>query len=162
MKRNESTIDDSWYQRPLDIPEAISAGGVVVRHDNGTVYVAAVEEVCKENPEYVLPKGHVELGETIEAAARREIEEEAGLTDLTLLAELGVLERLAFSKRSWKITHYFLYQTEQVDGKPTDLHKDYQLRWFPLDELPPFFWPEQKKLIEANQTFIRQSLARKR
>jgi 8-oxo-dGTP pyrophosphatase MutT (NUDIX family) len=150
-------IDDSWYQRPPGIPEAVSAGGVVIRQDNGTVFVAAVEEVHRsDRPEYVLPKGHLEAGETIEEAARREIEEEAGLTDLTLLAELGVLERLAFSKRSWKITHYFLYVTEQVDGKPTDLHKDYQLRWFPLDELPLFFWPEQKTLIESNRELIRQ------
>jgi 8-oxo-dGTP pyrophosphatase MutT (NUDIX family) len=154
-------IDDSWYQRPPNVAESISAGGIVVRRDTDRVWVAAVEEVHKSHqPEYVLPKGHLEAGETIEEAARREIEEEAGLTDLTLLAELGALERLDFKKRSWKITHYFLYRTQQVDGKPTDLHRDYQLRWFPLDELPVFFWPEQKKLIETNRDFIRQSLLR--
>ncbi|MDY7012594.1 MAG: NUDIX domain-containing protein, partial [Cyanobacteriota bacterium] len=143
-----------------NVPESISAGGIVVRQDDkDNVWVAAVEEVHKsDRPECVLPKGHLEAGETIEEAARREIEEEAGLTDLTLLAELGALERLDFKKRAWKVTHYFLYQTQQVDGKPTDLHRDYQLRWFPLDELPAFFWPEQRKLIETNRDLIRQSV----
>lgn len=152
-------IDDSWYQRPPNLPESISAGGIVVRLDRDKIWVAAVEEVRKSDAtKYVLPKGHLEAGETIEEAARREIEEEAGLTDLTLLAELGVLERLDFKKRSWKITHYFLYQTQQVEGKPTDLHCDYSLNWFPLDEIPAFFWPEQQKLIESNRDLIRQSL----
>lgn len=159
MKRDRIQIDDSWYQRPLGIPESISAGGIIVRTENGTIYVAAVQEVRKTpNTAYVLPKGRLEAGETIEEAARREIEEEAGLTDLTLLAELGVLERLDFRKRSWKIIHYFLYRTAQIDGKPTDTTIDYQLHWFPLDALPPFFWPEQQQLIESNRDLIRNSL----
>ena len=76
---------------------------------------------------YVLPKGHVEPGEEIETAARREIEEEAGLSDLRLLGELGVRERMDFRKTGWKKTHYFLYLTEQADGRPTDPNHDYAL-----------------------------------
>jgi 8-oxo-dGTP pyrophosphatase MutT (NUDIX family) len=103
-------IDKTWYQRPLNVPEHVSAGGVVARVENAGVYIALVRE--KGLSHYVLPKGHVEAGESVEAAAKREIEEEAGFTELTLLAPLGIKERLDFGKRAWKQTHYYLFATE--------------------------------------------------
>lgn len=42
---------------------------------------------------WTFPKGHVEGGESDEEAARREIEEETGLTDLELIDDLGQYER---------------------------------------------------------------------
>ena len=141
-------IDESWYQRPPAVPEEISAGGVVARTENEQIYIALVRE--NKGVEYVLPKGHVEGSESLEQAAHREIKEEAGLADLQMLASLGVKERLDFYKRRWKKTYYFLFVTNQVEGTPTDPDKEYELGWFPLKQLPPIFWPEQKELIEAN------------
>jgi len=154
-------IDDSWYQRPPQILEETSAGGVVVRRENGKLYVAVVREGTKREgtaSAYVLPKGRLEPGETLEEAAHREIAEEAGLENLQLVAKLGMRERLSFKKTSWKQIHYFLFLTEQVDGVPTDPHIEYQLHWYPLDDLPPLFWPEQQKLIESQRDFIQQSV----
>ena len=48
-------VDETWYERPEDVPEDISAGGIVVRREEDRVYVALA----------------------------REIEEEVGITDLT-------------------------------------------------------------------------------
>ncbi|HBB35684.1 MAG TPA: ADP-ribose pyrophosphatase [Cyanobacteria bacterium UBA9273] len=149
-------IDQTWYKRIPGVPDHTSAGGVVARLENEQIYIALLQE--NRNSEYVLPKGHVEAGETIEEAARREIEEEAGLSHLQLIAPLGVRERLAFSKRSWKITHYFLFITDQVEGSPTDPDNDYQLEWFPLAQLPSFFWPEQREIIETNRDRIGELL----
>ncbi len=145
-------IDQSWYERIPGVPEQISAGGIVARLDNKEIYIALVQENKKR--EYVLPKGHVDPGETIEEAAKREIAEEAGLSDLQLLIPLGVQERLDFRKRSWKKIHYFLFITNQIEGTPTDPHIHYQLGWFPLDRLPSCFWPEEKALIETNRDRI--------
>jgi len=145
-------IDQSWYQRPAGMPEHVSAGGVVARLEGERIYIAFTTE--RDLDEYVLPKGHVDEGESLEQAARREIEEETGLADLTLLHELGVKARLNFDKTSWKETHYFLFYTEQTHGTPTDSHNHDALIWLPLDEITNVFWPEQRELIAENREEI--------
>ncbi len=145
-------IDHTWYQRPPHVTEHVSAGGVVARLENNRSQIALIGERGLSG--YVLPKGHVEPGESIEQAAMREIAEEAGLSDLTLIAPLGIKERLDFNKRSWKKTHYFLFLTNQSSGKPTDPNHDYEIKWFPLEAVPELFWPEQKQLVEENRERI--------
>ena len=63
---------------------------------------------------------------------------------------LGVRERLTHSKRGWKVTHYFLFATDHVEGTPSDRTHPYCLVWFPLDALPEFYWPEQRELVDAS------------
>lgn len=145
-------IDASWYKRPAGIPERTSAGGVVARLENGCIYVALVREVGLSH--YVLPKGGLEDGENLELAARREIEEEAGLRALKRIGELGLRERLDYEKKRWLKCHYFLFITNQIEGTPTDSEHHYGLEWCPLDVLLPLFWPEQKALIETNRDKI--------
>jgi bis(5'-nucleosidyl)-tetraphosphatase len=141
-------IDQSWYIRPSEMSESLSAGGVIVRWEGEKLLVALVLE--EGNPDYILPKGKVESGEALEIAAQREIEEEAGLTELAYLGKLGVRERMDFRKRAWKVTHYYLFSTTQQQGHPTDPGHAYRCEWFPLTHLPPMFWPDQKELIETN------------
>jgi 8-oxo-dGTP pyrophosphatase MutT (NUDIX family) len=145
-------IDETWYQRPAQVPEHVSAGGIVARVENQRIFLALIHESGLNG--YVLPKGHVEPGESIEQAAEREIAEEAGLSQITLIAPLGIKERLSFDKRSWKKTHYFLFSTEQIEGKPTDLLHQYELKWFPLEAVPELFWPDQTQLIKENRQNI--------
>ncbi|MEC4805133.1 MAG: NUDIX domain-containing protein [Jaaginema sp. PMC 1079.18] len=147
-------IDDSWYQRPPNIPEDISAGGVVIRLEAQRLLIAVVTE--GHLTKFVLPKGRLEKGESIEDAAYREVAEEAGLTDLKLMADLGSRERLDYSKKRWKKVYYFLFLTSQIEGIPTDTTHDYQLYWFDLEDLPPLFWPEQKEIIVNNRDRIRK------
>lgn len=145
-------IDHTWYQRPAHVPEHESAGGIVVRIANGKIYFACAGETGLSA--YVLPKGRVEPGESLEQAARREIEEEAGLARLTLLDSLGMRERLDYDKRAWKKIHYFLFLTDQINGRPTDPQHENDVKWFPLDELPEMFWPEQRQLIHDSREHI--------
>ncbi len=146
-------VDDTWYERPEDCPpERLTAGGVVVRVENGQVLAALIRERGIEG--YVLPKGGVEPGEDIEAASRREIEEEAGLSELTHLSHLDVLERMDSEKRWWSIIHYGLYLTTQIEGVIGDTLNHSDLGWFTLDALPPMFWPDERDLIERNRTVI--------
>lgn len=138
-------VDDSWYVRPDGLPESHTAGGVVVRKQAGVVWVALAQE--KIYDDYVLPKGHVEWGESVIEAARREIGEEVGISDLKLVEKLGVKTRLDFKKTEWKITHYFLYITNQEEAVPTHTEQHETMHWVPLDPVPKFFWPEQQDLV---------------
>jgi 8-oxo-dGTP pyrophosphatase MutT (NUDIX family) len=140
-------IDETWYQRPPGIRVRVDAGGIVARTDGGRVYIASVRE--NDLALYVLPKGGVKQGEDLVQAARREIEEEAGLTQLLLLQKLAVRERLSYDKQTWLVIHYFLFATSQIEGTPTDVEHDYTLCWFPIEEPPPLLWPEQEELIET-------------
>lgn len=145
-------IDESWFVRTEDLPERVSAGGVVVRIERGNVFVALVHE--KGCPGYVLPKGGINADETLDEGALREIEEESGLTEITRLDNLAVLERLSEKKDIWSINHYFLYVTNQLSGTILDTEHHDEMIWAPLDNLPAMFWPDEKSLLEKRRKAI--------
>ncbi len=151
-------IDDSWYVRPAEmIRERISAGGVVVRIQRARLLVALVREIDAKGhvfDGYVLPKGGVREEESIEAGAAREIEEEIGLTELTKLADLAVLERQDANKEWWSINHYGLFLTTQERGNIRDKEHHFDPGWFAIEALPSMFWPDERALIERNRAAI--------
>src|SRR5258707_411247 len=162
MSNQHMVIDDTWYRRLPAAKERIAAGGIVLRQEDQRVYLALAREDQRvyltlarelalvreaDFPQLVLPKGEVDPGETLEAAARREIHEEVGLSDLQSISKLGVLERLSYNKIYWIQTHYFLFTTDQKDGIPTYTQHHDAMWWFPLDDLPAMLWPEQRRLI---------------
>jgi len=150
-------IDKSWYVRPTgkNFPSGISAGGVVVRVENNMILVGLINDPSYKD--YLLPKGRVEKGESIEDAAKRETAEETGISKLTLVCKLGVKERLTFKKDEWRSMHYFLFVTDQIKG-PQNLQEaeNYTFNWFDMEKLPDFFWPEQKELIEESREKIKK------
>jgi ADP-ribose pyrophosphatase YjhB (NUDIX family) len=149
-------VDDSYYTRPHGVKERLSAGGVVVRWEKGRILVAITHE--PGFGPYILPKGGVKKRETIEQAARREIQEEAGFTELEELAYLGIRERLGYTREYWITTHYYLYRTTEIAPRPTDRYYDYEVDWYELDALPEMLWPDQQQLIEDNRELIRSRM----
>jgi 8-oxo-dGTP pyrophosphatase MutT (NUDIX family) len=66
------------------------AGALVVRPGRGgTDYL--IVRARSEWPEWVLPKGHIEPGESVEQAALREVREEAGI-EAEIVAPIGTTE----------------------------------------------------------------------
>jgi len=63
-----------------------ASGGIIIRGGQALLLHKHKKD------EYVLPKGHVEPGETLEAAALREAREETGFANLRLLDSLGTLQ----------------------------------------------------------------------
>jgi 8-oxo-dGTP pyrophosphatase MutT (NUDIX family) len=104
--------------------KAISAGAIILREVDGELKIALAQRKRK-NKTWVIPKGHVEPGETIEQAALREIYEEAGLHNVQLIKYLGSLLRESVKSNGecvQKTIHYYLAYA--LDGKnplsPTD------------------------------------------
>jgi 8-oxo-dGTP pyrophosphatase MutT (NUDIX family) len=97
-----------------------SAGGIVI-NNSGLVLI-----VSQHGTSWSLPKGHIEAGEDRLAAARREIYEEAGITELELVEELGSYERYKLSatggndSSELKTIHMSLFKTTQDALKPVD------------------------------------------
>jgi len=88
----------------MEIVRYDSAGGIVFDGDRLLLLrKSALGEV-------VLPKGHIEPGETAEGAALRETVEETGYTKLEVLADLGTLQAQFPFKGDWYIRseHYFV------------------------------------------------------
>src|SRR5688572_16275109 len=100
-------IDESWYIKPDGIEDRLVAGGVVVRKSEDKIFLLLLKDEYSED--FALPKGGVETGENIENAAKREIKEESGISDLNLIDKIGTTERLTLKKDYWSICHYFLF-----------------------------------------------------
>jgi 8-oxo-dGTP pyrophosphatase MutT (NUDIX family) len=97
---------------------AVSAGAIVLGADNGRLLVAMAHEPDKGTGAYVIPKGHIEDGETMEAAALREVTEEVGLTGIQLVTYLGAVVRPSLEDDGTKVEktiHLFL---GLVEGTP--------------------------------------------
>jgi len=73
----------------MEILRSRSIGGIVLG-DAGTIVMVRHRN---GNGAWLFPKGHAEPGESDEETARREIEEESGLTGLELIDDLGSYER---------------------------------------------------------------------
>ena len=128
-----------------------SAGGVVLNKD-GRVLV-----VNQNGNSWSLPKGHIEEGETAVDSAKREIFEESGIKDLTLIKPLIKYERFKIGKddptiddkSELKEIEMFLFRTN-FDGElsPQDPHNP-EAKWVSKNEVSGLLThPKDKEFFE--------------
>ena len=114
-----------------------SAGGVVL---NGAGQVLVVNQ---KGTSWSLPKGHVEEGEDALAAARREIQEEAGVTQLEYLGDFGSYTRHRIGadggedRSELKTIRMFLFRTKQAVLFPVDGDNP-EARWVDKQQVASF------------------------
>jgi 8-oxo-dGTP pyrophosphatase MutT (NUDIX family) len=131
--------------------EYLAAGGVVIHEGQ----VLLLDRPSRR--EVRLPKGHVEPGESHQAAALRETVEETGLAELEIIADLG-LQTVEFDYRGEhfrRTEHYFLLG-KLGDGEQPRPPKD-------VEEFRPFWasLDDAVKLLTypAEQTMARKAIA---
>ena len=123
----------------------VSAGGVVVRKNKGTWDVLLIKDM---NGNWTFPKGRIEKGETPIVAAKREVSEEVGLTNLKLITALAPV-KYVFSRGTLvkKIVYYFLFKYNGIKlpvGQKEEGISD--IRWVS--------YPEAAKLIGYSKSNI--------
>lgn len=94
-----------------------SSGGVVFRRAQDALEFLLIRDPYDN---WGLPKGHIEGGETPEQAALREVEEETGLCELSIVAQLPTIDWY-FRDRGklvHKFCHFFLLECNGGDPKP--------------------------------------------
>lgn len=84
-----------------------------------------------------VPGGKCETGETFEAAAIREFQEETGLRPLRV-EKVGDLEFLFPKGGSWP-SHCSVFLSRDFEGVLIDETEECRTEWIPLDEIP---WKE--------------------
>jgi 8-oxo-dGTP pyrophosphatase MutT (NUDIX family) len=128
-------------RNPLEVRRELSAGGLIWRRREGVgTEIVLVRPAGKAT--WVLPKGHVEPGESLLDAALREATEESGLR-VAPGEPLGQVSYLYSWRdgpsdrpiRIFKRVHFYLMECVGGDPSAHD-HEIDEVRWIALDEAP--------------------------
>ena len=119
-------------ERTVKSRDEVSAGGVVFRREHDDVHVL----VCKDAGyhKWVLPKGLVNKGESLEETAVREVHEEVGV-QARIVESLGE-EKYVYTARGFRVfktVHYFLMEYESGSEFEHDHEMD-EVKWVSIEE----------------------------
>jgi 8-oxo-dGTP pyrophosphatase MutT (NUDIX family) len=131
-----------------------SAGGLVVDGldgPRGSQVAALIGRVDRRGRLlWSLPKGHIELGETAEQTAIREVAEETGIQG-DVLASLGSIDYwfVTEGRRVHKTVHHYLLRFLGGELSDHDLEVS-EVAWVPLEELPSrLAYADERRLAEV-------------
>jgi 8-oxo-dGTP pyrophosphatase MutT (NUDIX family) len=111
----------------------LAAGGVVLNQNNELLMI------CKRS-KWDLPKGHVDKKETFEACALREVREETGLKNLSIVRYLGFTAHEYYDHElqsdAVKETHWFLMKGDKKESLNAQMTESIEwIRWVSKSEL---------------------------
>ncbi|MCC7104984.1 MAG: NUDIX hydrolase [Chloroflexi bacterium] len=134
----------------------VSAGGVVLRREEGRLEVALVGKLSPKR--WGLPKGGPRQRESLEQAALREVEEETGL-QVRLIRPIGEIDywfRLG-GVRHFKTVHFYLMEAVGGDMSRHD-HEYDVVEWFPLDAARrEMSYPSEVEMLDRAQDSLIKS-----
>ena len=159
----ESALDkirSAVFRKKAAIQEIVrepTSGGIIFRftRDKKDIEILLIQD-SKER--WTIPKGHIEPGETAKMTARREIEEETGLKNISVLSWLG---KIHFKyRRQDKLvlmtTQVYLVQALDTHEKPTPEKWMKGIRWFAFaDALDAIEYEDIEKLMLIAKKKIR-------
>ena len=136
-----------------------SAGGLVIDGIDGpkdSQVAALIGRIDRRGRMlWSLPKGHIELGETAEQTAIREVAEETGIQG-SVLAALGSIDYwfVTDGRRVHKTVHHYLMRFLGGELSDEDLEVT-EVAWVPLKELASrLAYADERKLAEVAHELI--------
>lgn len=112
-----------------------------------------------DNAAWGLPGGILELDETYEEAALREVREETGLT-VRLTALLGIYHNYDMMWPNGDRAHTIgaIYTAVILSGEPRIDEESLELRFFAQEELPELCFPDHRAAVDAYYRGVRLPL----
>lgn len=144
------------------MPVEKSAGAIIFRRENGKIYYLLLHypgaSHRAEKNYWDFPKGHIEKGEKLEEAAKREIEEETGLKDIKFIE--GFKETIKYffrweGKNVLKFVTFFLAETKTKDIQISFEHIGYQ--WLPFEKaMEKLAFENAKEILKKANHFLKK------
>ena len=165
-------MGNARYNQGLSFISHMCCGGVVVDKLASDCRIVLIEVDKGRYPQWLLPKGHVELGEPYEDAARREVSEETGIleSNLNILAYLGKIDYsfppVPRHELHRKTVHFYLMQTSDTSLAISPTTKEEGIsnaHWFPVEAAKEAVrYDGNREIIERAELILEQLLARQR
>jgi 8-oxo-dGTP pyrophosphatase MutT (NUDIX family) len=124
-------VGNASRRRPVRQPGnlVLAAGGILLRQAKSGRFEVAVVHRPSPRDDWSLPKGKLDPGETLDACALREVEEETGMR-CRLLDVVGTTEYVDRRGRPKGVTYWLM---EVVEGAFSANEEVDDLRWLELD-----------------------------
>ena len=162
-KVKESALDkikSAVFRRKTAIQEIVrepTSGGLVFRFtkDRKDIEILLIQD-SKER--WTIPKGHIEPGETAKMTARREIEEETGLKNVSVLAWLGKIHFKYRRMDKLVLMTTQIYLVQALDSKEMPIPEKWMkgIKWFSFtDALDAIEYEDIEKLMLVAKKKIR-------
>jgi 8-oxo-dGTP pyrophosphatase MutT (NUDIX family) len=128
-------------------PLILTAAAVIIQDDAGRVLL----QHRADTDNWGIPGGFMEIGESVEEAARREVLEETGLTvgEMTLYTVFSGKEFYFQYPNGDEVYNVIVtFTSTDVSGHLTPDHEGHDLAFFPLDGLPREMIPTSRLMLE--------------
>lgn len=133
-----SKIKSAVFRKKVAIQSIVrepTSGGIVFRFtkDQKDIEILLIQD---SKGRWTIPKGHIEPGETAKVTARREIEEETGLRNVSILTWLGKIhfKYRRLDKLVLMTTQIYLVQSLDSHEMPIPEKWMKGIKWFPFTE----------------------------
>jgi 8-oxo-dGTP pyrophosphatase MutT (NUDIX family) len=130
----------------------IAAGGIVVNPNKEMLWIF-------RRGIWDLPKGKLDLNETIEACALREVMEETGISNLVLgdliLTTTHSYHDIYFNSEVEKTTYWYKMSIDQLqDGIPQTEEDIEAIAWVKKEDLAPYLAKTYDSIKEVMEAFL--------